>query len=279
MLHTDLAARQYSYTALSTWLTCQRKFYWGYKRNLVLDVSPAAPHFGQAIHAGLQAHFAGRSLPDTLATFREAMAGAPPDLLRTPEKGELILRGYLRQYPQEPFTVLANEVEFKVPMPDGSSMVGRADRVIQWGNRILAKETKTTSGGVGAAYFKGFSPNLQIDMMCYAVASDPRWGRCDGALIDAIQVCKTKEGYARDIQDRTPEDLERFVRRYTRIVSDLEAGQRSDDRETYLQNQMMCTYFGECTYRRLCLYNNDGLIEGHYKLRETEPPPTEGTPE
>ena len=37
----------------------------------------------------------------------------------------------------------------------------------------------------------------------------------------------------------------------------------------------MCCYYGECPYRTLCLYNNDGLIEGHYKARVEEPTPTE----
>ena len=287
MLHTDLTKRHYSYTALSNWLLCQRRFYWAYRRNLVLDVPAAAPHFGQAIHAGLHRWYETGRLVDTLEAFRVALRGAPADVLRTPEKGELILTGYTKHYPQEPFTLLANEVEFAVPMPNGSTIIGRIDRVIQWGERILVKETKTTSGGIGAAYFKGFSPNLQIDMECYAVAQHPRWGHCDGALIDAIQVCKTKEGYARDLQDRTPHDLAAFERRYARIVHDLEVAATAyetdltgelvteqDARNEYLQNQMMCTYFGECPYRRLCLYNDDGLIEGHYKLREVEPQPT-----
>lgn len=271
MLHTDLTKRQYSYSALSAWMLCQRRFYWGYVRGLVLDVPAAAPHFGQAIHAGLERWFATRDQAACLTTFATKMQDAPPDLLRTLEKGELILKGYIRQWPEEPFKILANEVEFQLPMADGSTLIGRVDRVIQWGDRILVKETKTTSGGVGAAYFKQFSPNLQIDIECYAVAKDPRWGHCEGALIDAIQVCKTKEGYARDLQDRTPEDLTRFEARYLRIVSDLEAAARQGQgRELYLQNQLMCTYYGECPYRRLCLYNNDGLIEGHYKPRETQ---------
>ena len=270
MLHTDPSKRQYSYSALSTWLLCQRRYYWSYRRNLVPDVPAAAPHFGAAIHAGLQRHFGGGSREDTLAAFHQAMQGAPPDLLRTPEKGELILKGYLTQWPQEPFVIIGNEVEFKLPMPDGSTLIGRVDRVIQWGDRILAKETKTTSGGIGAPFFKQFSPNLQIDIECYAVSQ--LYGHCEGALIDAIQVCKTKEGYARDLQDRTPEDLQRFLRRYERIVRDLEAtaAHPEQGREPYLQNQLMCTYYGECPYRRLCLYENDGLIEGHYKQRETE---------
>lgn len=289
MPYADPSKRIYDYTAISQWLLCQRRWYWYGIRNLVPDVPAAAPHFGQAIHAGIAEWFDGHDQDRALAKFLEAMQGSPPDLLRTPAKGELIIKGYAKQWPQEPFKVLENEAMFQVPMPDGSTYVGRRDRVIEWDGRILVMELKTTSGGIGAHYFKQFSPNLQIDGYCYAVAK--KYGKCDGALVDAVQVCKTKEGYAREIHDRTPEDLKAFERRYMRIVADIEAtGHMHQERldpdedppthaftveervahgkDLYLQNQMMCTYYGECPYRKLCLYNNEGLIEGHYKARE-----------
>ena len=271
MLHTDPAARRYSHSSLSQWMLCQRRYYWGYVRGIVPDVPAPALHFGQAVHAGLSGWHTTHDPDIMLQRYTEAMAGAPADLLRTPAKGELILKGYAKQWPEEPFTLLADEIEFELPMPDGSTLIGRTDRVIQWGEKILVMENKTTSGGIGAYYFKQFSPNLQIDMECYATAQ--RWGHCEGALIDVLQVCKTKEGYARDVQDRTPEDLQRFEGRYRRIVSDLErAAAQGTERDHYLQNQLMCTYYGECPYRKLCLYNNDALIEGHYKPRVTEEP-------
>ena len=268
-LHTDLAKRRYSYSALSQWLICQRRFYWGYVRGLVPDAPAPALHFGQAIHAGLAAWFDRRTTEAMLEAFHKGMEGAPTDLLRTPAKGELILKGYIKQWPIEPFKVLENETEFEEVMPDGSTLIGRIDRIIEWDGRLLVMESKTTSGGLGASYFKQFSPNIQIDIECFAVAR--HYGHCEGALIDALQVCKTKEGYARDVQDRTPEDLQRFEARYRRIVHDLEAAAHiGEGREPYLQNQMMCTYYGECPYRKLCLYNNDGLIEGHYRPRHEE---------
>ena len=275
MLHTDPSKRQYSYTALSQWMLCQRRYFWGYVRNLTLDVSPAAPHFGQAIHAALKVWYDTRDEEAMLVEFRKAYAGAPPDVLRTEGKGELILRGYIKKWGIEPFKVLSNEEEFSIPMPGGSTLIGRWDRVVEWDGRLLCKETKTTSSGVGASFFKGFSPNLQVDIVCYAVAK--KYGRCDGILIDALQVLKTKEEYARDVQDRTPQDLERFLVRYQRIVHDIEettaAHAIRGDRGHFLQNQLMCTYWGECPYRRLCLYDDDSLIEGHYKLRETKEDP------
>src|SRR3990167_870858 len=271
MLHSDPSKRQYSYSALSQWLVCQRKYYWGYVQGIIPDVPAPALHFGQAIHAGLATWYDTQDVQQAVETFQKGMEGAPTDLLRTLSTGELILKGYAKQWPAEPFKILANEVEFAEQMWDGSTLIGRIDRVIEWDGRILVKETKTTSGGIGAYYFKQFSPNLQIDIECYAVMK--RWGHCEGALIDAVQVCKTKEGYAREVQDRTPADMERFCQRYGRIVHDIEEAAKDGLRDVYLQNQMMCTYYGECPYRKLCLYNNDALIEGHYKKRVTEEVP------
>lgn len=271
MPYGNPAKRIYDYTTLSQWLLCQRRYYWYGVRNLVLDVPAPAPAFGAAIHAGVAEWYATHDVDKAQEAFRQSYRGAPPDLLRTEAKGELIIAGYARKWPQpEPFKVLANEVEFALPMPDGSTYTGRIDRVIDWGGRILVQETKTTSSGVGAHFFKQFSPNLQIDGYCYAVATDPRWGRCDGAVIDAIAVLKTKEDYGRDLHDRSPAQIAAFARLYQRIVADIErtAAQAGQDREGYIQNKLMCTYYGECPYRRLCLFENDGLIEGHYKPRE-----------
>ena len=174
--HSDLVKRIYSHSALSQWLLCQRRFFWGYVRGIVPDVPAPALHFGIAIHAGLSTWHGTADLGLALTTFLRTMEGAPADVLRTPEKGELIIKGYTRQWPQEPFTILGNELEFSLPMADGSTMIGRIDRVIEWAGRILVLEQKTTSGGIGAYYFKQFSPNLQIDMECYAVAQ--LYGHC-----------------------------------------------------------------------------------------------------
>src|SRR3990167_7185583 len=131
MLHNDTTKRQYSYSAMGQWMLCERRWYWGYVRGLVLDVPAPAPHFGGAIHAGLQAWFEARSVEAMLEGFYKAYDGAPPDLLRTREKGELILKGYAKKWAEEPFKVLANEVEFSIPMPNGSTLIGRLDRVVE----------------------------------------------------------------------------------------------------------------------------------------------------
>ena len=123
MPYFDPTRRRYDYTALSQWLLCQRRFYWYGVRNLVLDVPAVAPHFGAAIHAGLAAWYErGGDLDAALGAFGTAYQGAPPDVLRTAAKGELILKGYAEKWPwPEPFQVLATELEFELPMPDGST--------------------------------------------------------------------------------------------------------------------------------------------------------------
>ena len=281
------SSRVYSHNSLSQWMLCQRRWYWYAERGLVLDVKAPPLHFGGAIHEGRREWYHTGSVTKMLEAFHKAMEGSPPDALRTPEKGELILKGYAKKWPlPEPFKILANEISFRIPMPDGSTLVGRMDAVLDWDGRILVGELKTTSGGIGSYYFNGFSPSLQVDIYCYACKH--LYGRCDGALIDAVQVCKTKEGYARHVTDRTPEDLARFEKRYMQIVADIEAKRVDYDkvlstgveeqtaRDIYIQDQNMCTYFGECPYRTpLCLYNEDGLIEGRYVQREIRDVPAE----
>lgn len=270
MPYTEIKERIYDYSGLSQWMLCQRKWYWYAVRDLVLDVPHAALTFGAAIHKGLEGWFQGGTVEDMLGMYRQEIierGGIPADSLRTEEKGEIILKAYAKQWPRpEPFKVLATEQAFVLEMADGSKLAGRMDGVVEWDDRILVLEHKTTSGGIGSYYFKQFTPNIQVDV--YAYACRRIFGRCDGVLVDALQVCKTKEGFARDVQDRTPEDLARFEKQYLRLVADIEAKDEADGREVFVQNQLACTYFGECPYRTLCMYNNDGLIEGRYVERE-----------
>jgi len=282
-LYADLSKRLYDYSLLNDFEKCERRGYWGAVRNVLSSAPSPAMHFGSAVHMGIDAWRQSSKQDDAaLAAYGDAMAGMPDDARRTFEHGRRLLQGYFTRYREEPFKVLAGEVCFKVPMPDGSFLAGRIDGVVEWGEYIYVLETKTTSS-LGAGFMQGFKPNLQIDIYSYAVKR--AFGRCGGALVDAISTAKLKggtdEGYLRDITDRTPEDLAAFERYYRHAVGRLEGrlhdyrfAQETDPataepiaREAFEQRFAACFYYGACPYVKLCLYRAEP-DESEFRTRQ-----------
>jgi len=245
--------------------TCPRLYYWRFIENLEPPRAATPLIVGKAVHAGLAAHYQPVSdhtsqvthVSDHLSQeFRNAEAAerwlAPElaEMKRQEAYVQYIMTKYAEQYPTEPWTILAPEVE-------GSLAVGhhtlyfRTDAVVSWRNSVWLLEHKTTAQ-LGPSFFKKFLMDSQITTYIYGV-----WKtlgtRPLGAIINAIRKSRNLDAVAfeRDVVLRSEAQLEEFVDQLCRqcaIIEDL-----PPVRDAYLMHTSQCVRFNRtCEYLDLC---------------------------
>lgn len=263
----------YDSSSIKDFCMCPRRGYYRWIAGYTPKRKSAALVFGGAIHAGLDKWYRTHDKVQAVEAFRLGMVDCPEDDKRTIEKGELMLNDYTMKYAHEPFTVLDVEVNFALSMPNDTVLAGRMDLIIQWDDFLYGMEHKTTSR-LGNTFFLHFRPDLQIDIYCYAVRQLK--GSCDGCIINALQVAKTRQGLERDISSRGKAEIDRFERQYILITNDIkERLSRVDGdkqgvlKEAFYQNLVGCHLYGECPYKELCLFDDDPkVIESRFDVTD-----------
>lgn len=129
---------------------CQKQYFFQYVLGIERTIHSLAPSRGSIIHACLENHYSGKdwTLPITSLTIdldnvfdeeREMWANLPDELYR-------IVRGYLQTYREDDtrFEVLATEVSFVMPLPNGHEYEGIIDKVMReiGQNRLWATDYK-----------------------------------------------------------------------------------------------------------------------------------------
>lgn len=276
-LMADIPNRVYDYSTLASWARCRRKWYYKEIEQIVPPKMPAALIFGIALHEGLDVRAVTENIDIAVLSGLKILATSDyePDDKRNPGKLEVILRAYHKRYPleTEPFKYLrdisnekSKEVEFHLPMPDGTTLAGRMDGLIEWGERLYVMEHKSR-WTLGSHLVEQFNPNLQMDVYHYAAVK--LLGRCDGVLIDVLQVAKTKEDFLRHISCRTADTMAQFEKTYMELVADLEYSRKMG---WYTQDGFAngaCVDFNTvCVYRDVCLYGMRVVeLDGRFKKK------------
>lgn len=264
--------RDFDYTMLSTYMNCQRRFYFRHLLDLEGLGRQTAPEFGHAMHAGLNVWHQTRDLTKAIGAFKEdwtkSGGDTQEDSKRTLEKGTRILKGYAVKYADEPFKVLENECPFEITMPNGLVYIGRRDRVIDWDGAIRVLEHKTSSQ-LGFSTFNAYNPNMQI--LGYIFSARQKYPSCYAAVVDILQVAKTKEDYARKVETRTDDEIAQFPKLFNDIAQDVN---ESIEKNRFVPNYSLCTYYGECPYRRICMQSPENwqrIIDSDYKKSHWDP--------
>jgi len=271
-LYANIDQRIYDYTALNTFQICPRRFYWNNVRDLIpIEASPYL-HYGKALHGSIEAWYLSNKNIDTMMEkLRELMQGMPPDPSnkRTLTQAEKLLKAYTLRYANEPFKVVATEKTLSWAMPDGSTLVGQLDCVVETEGRFMPLETKTTSYS-GEQFIHAFKPNMQIDIYIYLV--NKIYGNCNEARINVLEVKgetsrkPMAERIYRFPTDRTPEEMQSFEKQYTHLVQEVE---RAIQEGYYVQATNACTYYGKCPYHLLCSNGSDErLVPGNYMTKD-----------
>ena len=260
----------FSYTSLSDYQQCQRKFYFKHVRRLEPPMRQLALEFGSAWHAAMHTWHLERDQAKALAVFKEKFQDDPNDALRTQATAARMLKNYVGRYAQEPFTVVGSE-EYGEFTAGGFLFVFRTDKRILWDKRPWLLEHKTTKY-LSYTYFSQFKPNLQCDM--YLIGAREQWGiPYHDILIDASWVGtegtkkKLEEQHVRDTTNRTDSEAEEAKKIIVDLATEITG---KETFEQFIPNFGSCAEFGGCPFKAVCGAPPDArerIIEAEFRVK------------
>lgn len=263
----NLGERVYDPSCVSTYMRCPKLFYWEYAMGLEPKEGRPALEFGTVIHEAMDVLVGNGDI--TLESLEKAIAVMqqyPPtvgDEKRTRERGEAILRGYYEKYhTQKDFKVLAKEVTFAIPLPNGATVSGRIDLVVEYLGRPWVWDYKTASS-LGGHWPESFRPHLPTDT--YAAGVKQTLGDCAGVVIDGLLVSKTKTEFTRIFSERSEKEIEDAIPRFAEWVDRIEGDIRSVKFAMATAN-CHAFYFQACDFLHPCLYG-EGVLELKYRRK------------
>lgn len=258
---------------------CMRYFYLSKILKMVSIHDGGLPlHFGSAIHKGVETFYCERgdlSLAEVSIAAIQAFTedwlshGVEGDAKRNLACGIMIIGNYCRTYAQDVATFNREFVEAPqwVPMPNGTMMLMKIDRLRVDGDFITVVDTKTSSWPLTPYYFQGFENKLQLSLYQYGV--EMLLGRCDQVQIDGILVPYPPAGskslpFSRRSYVRTPLQIEDAINTYCDTTDRIMNALAIDDPEKRIRafpcNQGCCNNFGGCKFLPICRFGIDHPI-------------------
>lgn len=263
-------------TRMSAFRKCPRMFYLRHVKHLVPKKISMAPEYGIRIHDVLKDYYADPSLDITELTLHyfADWEDNPFDEKRTKSNAVTIMRGYVKNYPKEPWEVIANELPFELPLGETASyqfyLIGRIDLIVQMHGALYGMDHKTTTR-LGDTYFNAFKPNQQIEG--YLWGSKQMFGvdNVQGFFINAILVAKTKTNYKRHLTTRTKAQIQEFEHHTLTWMQYIQDRIDLYQRYSHMRDVAFpmateaCSYFGGCPYKDACLAQlNPHVLETQY---------------
>ena len=247
----------FDYTAMSTFLTCRRKYELRINKGYVRQWEPSAPNFGSAIHHALDNWYVNKDAGKAIEVFN---ANYTEDLKiddrRTKRMGEWIINNYHSQYKDQPWELVESETCFEVALPNNNKFIGRIDKVIKWDGCFWIVDHKTTTS-LGSTFFHMAEPNFQFPG--YVWAKKQLGVEVSGVIVDAILAAKGLLPGTSKNTNLTPlarcdiyykeEALQEWLESALKIQRDI--GECEVSQEWY-PNFDACTDYGGCTYRQVC---------------------------
>jgi hypothetical protein len=266
-------------TMLESFQTCPSQYQLRHKEGWVPHGLSGALGFGQAMHHGLATWYRSFDLDEAIEAITTIWPeGLPIDDYRSMDKAHKVMREYIREYPQEPFTVVQGatgpmlEVPFTLHLgtfldcPCGApgdatadfcffcnrereaiEYGGIFDGMIEFGGQLWCLEHKTTSQ-MGAMYFNQFRPNNQLSG--YIWAAGKMSGRAiAGAYVNAIGVYKASATkFERHPSSRTKHELIEWNKNVTATCNEI---RRCELTGVWPMKTKACTLYGLCSYHEV----------------------------
>ena len=168
---------------------------------------------------------------------------------------------YLDAYADDPAkTVIlsdgspAVELSFKLPLTWEAApgqpyiLCGHMDRIIDYDGSAFVQDQKSTSGAIGAYYFRQFNPHGQ--MSGYTIAGKAIFDiPVSGVMIDAVKVLVGSTEFARSFTNRTegqPNEWLEDTRKWTQII------RYAAENDFWPQNDSACHQYDGCAFREIC---------------------------
>ena len=233
-----------TYSGLSTFQTCRRRFLHRYVQGLVPVEKAHALRFGTVTHQWLEVWHRSGSIEAAQQVIDDAYANraGDPGEKRDWHYQTAMLEAYAQQYPSEDFEVVGLECEFSGPLrnpaPGGRrsrsfQVRGKVDGVVRRGEEYLLLEHKT-AGSLTGDYIERIAMDMQILLYChyvreslgypvvgiiYNVLLKPRLTQAEGETEEQYEArkaeleAKSKSGKPSSAKQKLPETDEDFQAR------------------------------------------------------------------
>jgi hypothetical protein len=242
MTTNPLVRQALTYSAMSTFQTCRRRYRYRYEDYLVPIAKARALAFGSVTHEWLETWHRARSVDAAQAVIDHAYLNrqAEPDAKRDWHYQTAMLRAYAEQFADEAFTVVELEKEFSGPLANPATgypsrrffVRGKLDGIVQRGDDYLLMEHKT-AGTLTGDYVERLALDLQIQLyahyarealavpvtgILYNVLVKPRLAQAEGESEDQYQarcaelIAASKTGKT-SAKRKVPENDEEFQAR------------------------------------------------------------------
>lgn len=213
-----------TYSALSSFKNCRRKFNWRYVKELVPLHRDAALFFGDLIHNCLEVWHGTRSIASVHAYLESADADGPTKLNAT-----AMIEAYAKHYSEERWSVVALEKPFVAtiynPATGAASrsfeMRGKVDGIVCEDGRNYILEHKTASR-IDAAYIERLWTDFQSKIYAHFIAESL------GIKIHGVEYNVLTKAR---LQQRQGETEEQFQERYAAACAANKSGKSSAKRE------------------------------------------------
>lgn len=234
-----------TYSAVSTFQTCRRKYKLRNVDYLVPIEKAHALRYGTVTHQWLEAWHRTRSLPDALAIIDAAYVnrGSDPAEKRDWHFQTATANAYADLWSEEPFEVVALEQEFEGPLLNPVSrrtsrsfvLKGKIDGIIRYGEAYHLIEHKTSSMVTGDyierlgmdlqillySYYARIALKYPVSGILYNVLPKPRLTQSEGETQEQYEArkaeleAKSKTGKPSTAKRKLPETDDEFQARLT----------------------------------------------------------------
>jgi hypothetical protein len=291
-----------------TFLSCRRKFWYGYER-LLKPKQPYLPFVvGGEFHSALERWYKDdiRNVRRIFKGMRRAMLKyqkmlLPPHLLDKLAVAEGMLSGMLAAYfdryarDLDKWEVVATEHTFSAPTgAEGWEAGGKLDLLVREKKKLWVVEHKTT-GDLSVNYVERLPLDDQIHQ--YVRGAQHDFGKVEGVVYNVVMKSRLRqkkqesfEQFVRRVQGQYEEDpskffyrerlklpkwsLERFDRELAVCAAEISRA-RNEGESAFYMNTNQCYGYGVCPYAPLCSTRNPEECMSLYEVGKTPHPELE----
>lgn len=269
-----------SYTRLSTFQDCPRKYFFMYCLHLKKPLKSPNLRIGAATHKFLEHWY--RTPHEALEERKAKATAAMVEELKADNTGigeieeqvagttKAVIEGYLRRYGpvEKEFTVIEPEMEGLAPLGDEHQLRFRIDAVINYRDQLWILEDKT-SAYLGEAFLQSFMLHHQV--LTYVYGTSYKLKRpIAGALLNLMRKpTKTiSAAYDRQTVVVRPSHIRNMLTSFYNVATDIESRDPKDIDHWPQRTQACFKGRFRCDFWEICLHEHPAEPKGLYVLDE-----------
>ncbi len=275
LLGIEPAVRKFNQSRLTTYQSCQMKYFLTFDDALVPATDPDYFTRGRLAHEVFEKYFTTPEGEDKATYWRTALPSPEPphigliDLMADVRAESATVEGmfeaYRETFREEEFEVVHPEVKGEVTIGD-NILVFRADGIVAWNGQLWLLEHKTAKV-INAQTWLRLHNSIQIS--AYIYATQKLLGvTLRGAI---LTVLKSKPPFTaeRQLTFRTPHQLSQFEHWFISLADEIRFKR---NKEEFIKTPGNCHIYGACPYLAICDAKPDQTeqVRSMYVTREPD---------